>query len=169
MTIPALLMTGFGLGRLRPAPGTWGSLPPPLLALAIVAAGAGGRVVDLAMVGLGLVFAVTCVALGPWAERTFGRKDPSAVVADEIAGQAIPLLALPWRSFGEPDGTAWNLALAGTAFVSFRVFDIWKPPPANKLQSLPAGWGILVDDLIAGVYALALTQLAVRFMWPGVL
>ena len=59
--------------------------------------------------------------------------------------------------------------MAATAFFAFRICDIVKPPPANGLQKLPAGWGILVDDLVAGVYALVLTQLLVRFVLPGVL
>ena len=54
------------------------------------------------------------------------------------------------------------LFLAGTAFFTFRFFDIVKPPPANQLQRLRAGWGILVDDLVAGVYALIVTQIIVR-------
>ena len=101
---------------------------------------------------------------GAWAEVHFGKKDPRQVVADETAGQCVALLALPW-------GGDWseNLVLAATAFVTFRLFDIVKPPPINRIQRLGGGWGILVDDLLAGLYALAATQLLARLIWPGVL
>jgi phosphatidylglycerophosphatase A len=79
------------------------------------------------------------------AERTatlLGRKDPGVVVVDEVLGQWITLagaLTLNWQSW-----------LA--AFVLFRLFDIWKPPPVRQLEALPGGVGILADDLMAGVY-----------------
>jgi phosphatidylglycerophosphatase A len=176
VSVQWLLLTGMGLGRLRPGPGTWGSLPPPVLALALVALLGGDGltstdrwIVSGAVIALGVVFGVACVVLGGWAERHWGRKDPGDVVADEIAGQALVVIGLPWRSFGEPGGTAWNATLAATAFAAFRVFDITKPPPANQLQRIPGGWGILIDDLVAGVYALIVTQLMVRLVWAGVL
>ncbi len=67
---------------------------------------------------------------------------------------------LPWHAPG--DGTPWNLALAGGALAAFRFFDILKPPPISQVQRAPAGWGILLDDLLAGAAALGVVQLIFR-------
>ncbi len=158
------MVTVFGLGFLRPAPGTWGSLPPPALALAMLAAGAPAWTVNAALAGVAAVFGAACALLGARAERRFGTKDPPQVVADETAGQCVALLALPWRQSG-----SWNLLLAATALVAFRVFDILKPPPIDALQRISGGWGILLDDVLAGVYALVAAQLAARLLWPAVM
>lgn len=157
------MATVAGLGLLRPAPGTWGSLPPPLLFGAMWLAGAPAWGLSLAMVLTTIVFSAACVALGPWAEGRYGKKDPRQVVADETAGQAVALLAAPVAWFGEQD-PAGSLRAGGyllTAFLLFRFFDIVKPPPADGLQRLRGGWGILIDDLLAGFYALAILQ----FVW----
>jgi phosphatidylglycerophosphatase A len=153
------LATGMGLGFLRPAPGTWGSLPPVVLAGALALAGTDGRAIDMAVAATGLLFGVACLLWGADVERVVGRKDPGQVVSDEIAGQSIALLWLPWN----PDPAHVAIACA-TAFLSFRLFDIVKPPPARGWQRFEGGTGILVDDLAAGVYALAATQLVVRFV-----
>jgi len=147
------LLTTFGLGRL-PAPGTWGSAFTVAAGLGLVLGGQSRATVNGAMIALLVVFGGACVVLGPFAERHFGRKDPGAVVADETAGQAVALLALPWS----PDRPWWNVALALVAFACFRILDIAKPPPIRQVQRLPAGWGILVDDLIAGGVAWAVVQ-----------
>lgn len=165
--IRVAVATVFGLGFLRPAPGTWGSLPPPLLLAGMWAGGAGPRSMNIAMVAAIIIFSASTVLLGPWAETRFGKKDPRQVVADETAGQAVALLAAPWAWIGE-FGAAGSVmrfgAYAGAAFVLFRLFDITKPPPAGGLQRLPHGWGILVDDLLAGFYALVILQLVWRFL-----
>lgn len=104
-----------------------------------------------------------CIGLlmvaGAWsarvAERELGLEDPGPVVIDEVAGMLISLLWLP---------LTWQVALVG--FVAFRVFDIVKPYPVNRLERLTGGWGVMADDAMAGVYA----WLAVRAMlWirPG--
>ncbi len=167
MMKPSMLMvTVFGLGLSPFASGTVGSIPPVVLAAGLAIGGADVRVIDVTMIVVGIVFAVACVAWGGHAEKAFGRKDPGAVVADEVAGQCIALLALPWRTAAEPNHLAWNIALAFLAFFTFRVFDVLKPPPINALQRIGGGLGILVDDLLAGVYALVVTQLAARFLMP---
>jgi phosphatidylglycerophosphatase A len=84
--------------------------------------------------------------------RGCGRKDPSHVVIDEVAGQLVTFLACP---------IMWQALLAG--FILFRVFDIVKPPPVRSLERLPEGTGIVVDDLGAGVYALIVLQLLLHF------
>ncbi len=174
------LLTVFGLGYRKPASGTWGSLPPPAITLALVfLLGANGLsafdtwLINGVLVILLLVFSYACLAWGDWAEAIYGKKDPGQVVADEVAGQAVALLALPWRAIMDVDGLiqgaiGFNIALAATAFFTFRIFDIVKPPPARGIQRWPSGWGILVDDLFAGVYALIVTQLLAHYLWPGV-
>ena len=86
-----------------------------------------------------------------------GRKDPGPVVLDEAAGICLTLLFQPFKH------GAW-VFVAG--FLAFRLFDITKPPPARQLEKLPAGWGILLDDLAAAVYANLLCQLLLRIIWP---
>jgi len=81
------------------------------------------------------------------------RKDPQNVIIDEVAGQWLTLAA------AAPD---WRHALAGLAL--FRLFDITKPWPARRLERLPAGWGIMLDDLAAGLYA-AIVLLILRHWW----
>jgi len=75
-------------------------------------------------------------------------------------------LFLPWKPMIDSEGWIWNIALAATAFFAFRILDIIKPPPAFQAQRFRAGWGILVDDLIAGVYALLITQGVARLLLP---
>lgn len=153
--------TTFGLGFMRPASGTWGSLPTVILAGALIALGAGPIEKPIVYyAALGAVFLFFCwasLAGGGEAEYVFGKKDPGKVVADETAGQVLPLLALPAASLASGPTTIFTLAFA---FVAFRVADIVKPWPARGLQKLPGGVGILVDDLIAGLYALAAVQIA---------
>lgn len=174
-----LLLTAGGLGHLRPAPGTWGSLPPVVLAVILAAWFGRSWFIDLALLLLAIIFTLVCLKWGEMAEGLFGRKDPSQVVADEVAGQAVALLFLPWRpvfaaveqgGFAFDDSALrWNLTLGGIAFLAFRGFDILKPPPADALQRFRGGLGIVIDDLFAGVYALlavhAIVWLLLVRMW----
>ena len=105
---------------------------------------------------LGVLVAVT--ALGTWAadeaERALGSKDPGAIVIDEVAGMTLSVVAV-----------ALTPATLLLGFLLFRLFDVVKPFPANVAQRLRGGFGVMVDDLIAGVYALALLWLARRAGW----
>ena len=159
-----VLVTVFGLGLLKPAPGTWGSLPPPLLVLVLLWSGAALWVVNVTLVLFGAAFGIACARFGGVAEERYGAKDPRQVVADETAGQCVALLLLPWRDVAESGAWTWNIVLAATAFAAFRFFDILKPPPINGLQRIGGGRGILIDDLVAGLYALAVAQLVARFI-----
>ena len=154
----ACVVTGLGTGRFPVAPGTWGSAAVAGLYLALAALGAGCWTLSVAMGALAIASSVACVALGPFAERHFGRADPPQVTIDEWAGQAIALLAMPSAA-----GWGGRLIVVGAAFAAFRLLDILKPSPANRIQKLPAGWGILADDLIAGLYANIACQLALRW------
>lgn len=151
------IVTGLGTGYLPIAPGTWGSAAVVGLFVA-AAVGSGGRVhcVTGTMAIVAVLASVGCVALGRFTERAFGKKDPGQCTADEWAGQAVALLFAP---LGEAASLERVLIVAGVGFVAFRAFDIIKPQPARWLERLPHGWGVLADDLAAGVYALGIVQL----------
>ncbi len=159
------LLTTCGLGFVRPAPGTWGSLPPPALYFLLVLLGADELALNGAMLALVIVSGAACLALGQWGETRFGRKDASHIVADETSGQALALLFLPAHAM-----STWPRAMLtlGAGFLLFRLFDIVKPPPARGLQRLPGGLGVLIDDLFAGVYAAIVLQIALRLAWPAI-
>jgi phosphatidylglycerophosphatase A len=153
------LVTTFGLGFRRPASGTWGSLPPVVLAAILLAAG-----VPAASFAFGLIFIViagvfigACVRYGDPAAAEFGRDDPSQIVADETGAMALVLAFLPLGSTGTPLLAAFTLALA---FLAFRVLDITKPFPAAQLQDLPGAWGVLLDDVAAALYTIIALHLA---------
>jgi phosphatidylglycerophosphatase A len=153
-----LIVTGLGTGYLPVAPGTWSSAAVCAIFLAVALATDGRQVCVTGTMAV-LVAAATagCVGLGRFAESAFGRKDPGECTIDEWAGQALALCMLPL-------GAGWRdwLVAAGAAFVAFRAFDILKPPPVHQLQKLPHGWGIVADDLAAGVYANVAAQLILR-------
>lgn len=161
-----LFLTTGGLGFFRPASGTWGSIPPVVIAAILVLAGAGPAtpywwVFAGVMVVITVAFSAACVLWGDSAEARWG-KDPSPVVADETAGMALTLLLLPPSLLAnEPFFTLISL---GGAFVLFRAMDIAKPWPCNGLQSVASGWGILLDDLVAAVYAAGLAWVVVWIM-----
>jgi phosphatidylglycerophosphatase A len=163
----AMITTG-GLGLMRPASGTWGSLPPVILAWVLISVGispgngaAATAVYHSALAAVLIVFSLACLTFGDAAEARWNRKDPGQVVADETAAMCLPLMFLPAGAINTMPRTVLTLLVA---FLAFRLFDIWKPPPARNLQAVPGGGGILIDDLVAGVYALAVTQLFARLV-----
>ena len=146
-----LVATFFGIGRLHPGPGSWGSAATVLLWSAIAYGLAPALRTPVAV-----VLAVSVVLIGiPAATRVArgsGVKDPQFVVIDEVAGQLIALIGVP---------LGWKTFLAG--FILFRGFDILKPPPVRQLEALPEGTGIVVDDVAAGLYAFAVMHLLLHF------
>ena len=153
-----LAVTGLGTGYLPVAPGTWGSLGAVGVFLAVAwASGRNAWAVNAALLAVVVACSIGCVALGRFTESAFGKRDPGQCTIDEWAGQAVALLAVPL-------GGHWIdlLVAAGVAFCYFRLLDILKPPPARQAERLPLGWGVLVDDLVAGVYANVATQICVR-------
>ncbi len=166
-TLAKLIITGLGTGYLRPAPGTWGSAAIIAIYLAAVAlAGGDATAVNLVLAAALVLSSIGCIAFGPAAEKLFGKKDPSHCVIDEWAGQSLTLLLLP-----VVPGAMGLAATAAAAFLSFRFFDIVKPPPARQMEKLPYGWGVLLDDLMAGVYANITCQVLLRLVlpWMGIL
>lgn len=144
-----LLATFFGIGYLPLAPGTWASLFTAAVIYLVFPLLQGGW--QTILVALPLVFLLGIPAAAA-AEKHFGRKDPRPCVIDEVAGQMTALLFIPH-----------NLFYFGAAFLLFRFFDIFKPFPVRQSESLPHGIGIMVDDLLAGAYALLLLQIWLRF------
>ncbi|MEQ8769375.1 MAG: phosphatidylglycerophosphatase A [Phycisphaerales bacterium] len=151
LNAPTVLLTSCGLGFLRPAPGTWGSMPPGAIVGVMALAGASQDAMLIVTAAVLVLSCVICVAWGTYAEARFGRKDAAEVVIDETAGVAPATMVAVWLA----GGLIELIVALGAAFVLFRVFDIIKPPPARQLEKLPRGWGVLIDDLAAGVYAAA--------------
>jgi len=146
--------SGFGAGLIPFAPGTWGTGAAAVIVLLLAQTSLPAQAT---LIALAVVASLLCLVLGKAVEAAVGRKDPQLFVMDEFAGFFVAL-ALP--------GTAWpsdRELLA--AFLLFRLFDIIKPPPARKLQSLRGGLGIVVDDLIAGLYALC-GVIVLRYLLP---
>jgi phosphatidylglycerophosphatase A len=146
-----LIATFFGVGRLRPGPGTWASATTVLLWAAFAQALAPSQRMPVV---IGLVFLVVLIGIpsATAVARDSGIKDPQFVVIDEVAGQLVALISAPF---------AWKSFLAG--FILFRVFDILKPPPVRQLEALPEGAGIVLDDIAAGIYALVAMHLLMHF------
>lgn len=147
-----MLLTTGGLGHMRPASGTWGSLPPVIIAYALILLGIGpgdplSWVYFLVLALICIIYSAACVLLGHEAEAKWG-KDPSEVVADETAGQCLTLMFIPAGICNCPMTTMG--AVLG-AFFLFRAFDILKPWPAGAMQNIAGGWGILLDDIFAGI------------------
>ena len=119
------------------------------------------------MACLVLAGSVICILFSPQIESLTGKKDPSEIVADEFAGQAATyLLILLFTNSFAIQNHIWLFAVGG--FALFRLFDIAKPWPIKKLEGLPAGIGILTDDLMAAIFAGLLTVLAAAIGKPDV-
>ncbi len=140
-----VLATFFGAGRMKPGPGTYGSLAAVLLWFGAAHLFHPDRLsLALATAVAALLITLIGIPASTIVARESGRRDPGFVVIDEVAGQWIALIAV------RPD---WQHA--ALALVLFRLFDIWKPWPIRKLEALPEGTGIMLDDVAAGALALA--------------
>jgi phosphatidylglycerophosphatase A len=154
-TTPAILAaTVLGVGWLRPAPGTWGSLAGMPLAWLVMQMSGGWGVPTFVYQAIvaGVIFVVG-IPICTVACRQLGVKDPGMVVYDEWAAMPFVFLLVPL-------GNPW-VWLAG--FGLFRLFDITKPPPIKKLENLGEGLGVMIDDLLAAIFANCALQLIVRF------
>ena len=139
-----VIATFFGAGRMRPGPGTWGSAATVLLWAGIAYFLRPEWRTPVAIAAALIVILIGIPAATQVARAT-GAKDPQFVVIDEVAGQWIALMF-----------SRVNLSHLLAGFLLFRLFDIVKPWPARRLEHLPGGWGIMLDDVAAGVYALLL-------------
>jgi phosphatidylglycerophosphatase A len=143
----AIATVGY-VGFVPVAPGTWGSAAGVLL-VAALRTGAG---FDLASI-------IIVAVVGTWAahrsERELGRRDPGPIVIDEVFGMLLTLALLPTST-----------AVLAAGFLVFRVYDVVKPFPVGRLERLPGGFGVMLDDALAGVYANVTLRL---LMWvaPG--
>jgi phosphatidylglycerophosphatase A len=157
------VVTVGGSGMAPVAPGTMGSLATTVL-LGLIFYGTSRSAPGLTTIGWNLILAGgivlsggLCVALGRWTVEYYGREDPGSCVLDEAAGICLTALFVPiyagWREI-------WALL---AVFIAFRIFDIVKLPPAKQLERLPYGWGILMDDLAAAVYANIVCQVVLRW------
>ncbi|MEP6994927.1 MAG: phosphatidylglycerophosphatase A [Acidobacteriota bacterium] len=163
--IAALLATGLGSGLSPFAPGTAGSLVGLAAAWLLWShGGIVGSAVGLLMSGLAVGLLGVGVS-GPVC-RALASEDPGCIVIDEVSGQLFACAALPLLALRSP--VMWAGAW-GLSFVLFRFFDVVKPGPVRKLQDLPGGWGIVADDVAAGIAAagvlLGLGWLASRLGW----
>lgn len=164
-----ILLSGLGMGYAPFMPGTWGSFLAVVLWLAAVMAFPSEQVGWLSIVAATLVCVMgasaVCIGFGDYAIEQWKRKDPSRVVIDEVAGQWLSLLPVSMVPVYTADGINWMLPICVAAsFVFFRIADVIKPPPARQAEALPAGIGILADDLLAGVYACFATLLVVSLL-----
>ena len=146
-----LVATFFGIGRMRPGPGTWASAATVLLWW-LLTRGLSPQwqpVMACLLAGLAVTVGIPAATR---VSRAVALKDPQFVVIDEVAGQLITFVAVP---------ATWKSLLLG--FILFRGFDIVKPPPLRRLEHFREGVGIVLDDVGAGLYALACMQIALHF------
>lgn len=147
--VTTLVSTWFGAGFLPVAPGTWGSLAAiPVAHVVATLWGAWG------VAGFALGIAAIGIHAAGETARLRGLKDPSEVVVDEVAGQAIALL--PVYALVPPEAGLLRVGTVLLAFFLFRILDVWKPGPIGWLERLPGGAGIMADDLLGGAVAAAM-------------
>ena len=157
MKMKRLLTSCFGLGFMPIASGTWGSLPPVVLFMILSYLNLGVVWISVIMLGGAVAASFVCVKFAPAVIEATGKKDPGEIVADEVAGQCLVFIGLAVSVSG-------SICIAAVlGFLLFRFFDITKFGPIKKLEELPAGWGVLCDDLLAGVFAAIVLQAIVRF------
>lgn len=145
-----ILTTWFWVGRIPIAPGTWGSLAALPFGWIIMAEGGPAAL----LLAAAILFAVGCWSSAAYAEG-IGRKDPGSAVIDEVVGQWMVLAVLPLD--------VWAY---GLGFALFRLFDVTKPWPVSVAdRKLTGGFGIMADDVAAGLYAMAAAALLVHWFW----
>ncbi len=161
---PKWVISGGGVGFLRPAPGSWGTAVPAGLLWWFMSVGMSEVLRTEILVGLGVVASVLMVAYGKWAAAYFREADPGTCILDEYAGFAVTMVMVPVPAWCTGHGVWGAFVYVAGLYVLFRLTDTLKIPPANWLERLPWGWGILCDDLAAGVQANVAAQVVVR-LW----
>jgi len=120
----------------------------------------------IVMAVLALLGSFVCVRFAPVVIAATGKSDPGEIVADELAGQAVAFLAVAFL-FGGSVSVSQIWITTGLGFLLFRLFDIVKPWPIHKLEKLPEGWGILADDILAGVFAAVILSVCFKLWIAG--
>jgi len=145
------LATGLSIGKIPIAPGTFGTLLGFPICFGLAELGAVGSIAGVA------AFVLLAVWLADRAEHLIGKKDASAIVIDEVAGMMVTLAGLPL--------TPLNLA---AGFVAFRVMDVIKPFPARQIdRKMSGGWGVVMDDVVAGIYSNIFLRVISLFFFQG--
>ena len=163
-TWPRWIVTGGGLGLLRPAPGSWGSALPAMVYWLLLTAHVPDPLRSEICLAGAVAAGIVLVLLGRWACAYFHQPDPGQVVLDEFTGFWIACAFLPIpANFTRTWWGSWLVA-AGV-YVLFRLTDTLKLPPCRQLENLPWGWGILLDDIAAGMQANLLLQLLLWMPW----
>jgi phosphatidylglycerophosphatase A len=161
----ALTVATCGVGYMPIASGTWGSMVG--VGIYLLAHEASERftvwckanhlsnaLLESSLASFTLIFLIVLFLIGVWAatrvEKMTGKKDPGIVIIDEIVGQLVTFLFVPHKM-------GWWVVITG--FLMFRLFDIWKPYPTYKFESLPLGLGTMSDDAMAGFYAAVVMSL----------
>jgi phosphatidylglycerophosphatase A len=137
------IATCFNIGKLPLAPGTWGSVLALLLWFTIIGSIRHITFFFLTIILFGLGVFISTIAL-----RYFDQDDPQQIVIDEFVGQWIALLFVQK-----------SIVLGLTGFILFRIFDIWKPWIIGKMDKISGGWGVMLDDAVAGIISLGLLHL----------
>lgn len=160
--IAVFVATGFGAGFIPFGPGTWGSVVGLLITYGLIAVfGSDVLLLQNSLIAASVVSAALGIWAGNRAEKIFDRKDAGQIVIDEVCGQIISFVFIApylvricpqWRC---PQLHLWMVA----GFALFRAFDIFKPYPINKLQDLSGGFGVMMDDVLAGIYAAVILSL----------
>lgn len=144
-----LIATFFYIGRIPIAPGTFASLATTVLVYYIAPYRLSPFYIQIATIAFIFILGIPASSI---AEKHFNKKDPGFCVIDEVVGQMISLLLIPY-----------NISLYIAGFFLFRFFDILKPFPIRRLEKIPGGLGIMVDDIMAALYSLALLQFYITF------
>src|SRR5271170_5312642 len=160
------VVSGGGLGLLRPAPGSWGSCGPAIVFWGLLYFSISDPTRSIICMCGAVAASILTVLSGPWAQHYFQKSDPGPVVLDEFAGYWVSCLFIPIPGAVMGNlGYSWLTAAA--VDLLFRLFDTLKPPPCRQLEALPGGWGILMDDIAAGIQVNIILQVGLRLIFRG--
>jgi phosphatidylglycerophosphatase A len=160
--VAVVIATGFGAGFIPFSPGTFGSIVGLLIAYGLISAfGSDALLLQNVIIAAGVVLAAIGIWAGERAERVFDREDAGQIVIDEVCGQVISFAFIV--QYLAKLGPAWRWWMI-VGFALFRVFDIFKPYPIGKLQDLSGGFGVMMDDVLAGIYAAVVLSLTLWFV-----
>ena len=161
-----LLVTGLGLGLAPVASGTFGTLGGVVLAVALQVAGLEGPRLAIAWLAAALLLLAFGLSTSAFVRRAFGTEDPKPFVLDEIVGYLLAMAVVGVFHAGPQAGP--GPGAHALTFFAFRFFDVLKVPPALQAENLPGAYGIMLDDVIAGLYAGLCVVLALPLVGPWI-